>query len=253
MSLNADPGWLRWTPRAVQPTDVAGEFDAAAGTYDGLVGASPGYHEQLRLSAKRMQLPRGGAGLRLLDVGCGTGASTAALLAAAPEATIIGVDASAGMLEQARAKSWPSTVSFVHAPAEDLDEGGLQEPFDGIFAAYLVRNLADPDSVLRTLRDLLRPGAPLAVHDYSLSGSLASKALWTAVCWGVIIPLGGVRSGRTVLYRYLWRSVLRFDRAVVLVARLRRVGFTHVTADPVPGWERTIVHTFIARCGGDTA
>lgn len=256
MSVNAE-GWLRWGPRAVQPTDVTGEFDAAAVTYDGLVGASPGYHEQLRLSAQRMRLPGNGAGLRLLDVGCGTGASTAALLAAAPEATIIGVDASAGMLEQARAKNWPSTVSFLHAPAEDLaealDEAGVQELLDGIFAAYLVRNLTDPDVVLGTLRDLLRPGAPLAVHDYSLSGSLASQALWTAVCWGVIIPLGRVRAGRTVLYRYLWRSVLRFDRAAVLVARLRRVGFTHVRADPVPGWERTIVHSFIARRGGGTA
>lgn len=242
--------------RSVRLTDVPGEFDAAAGAYDGLVGASPGYHEQLRLSARRMQLSGGGAGLRLLDVGCGTGASTAALLAAAPDATIIGVDASAGMLEQARAKAWPSTVSFLHAPAEALTqalgEAGLAGPFDGIFAAYLVRNLADPDPVLGTMRDLLRPGAPLVVHDYSLSGSLGSKVLWTAVCWGVIIPLAKVRSGRTALYRYLWRSVLRFDRATALVTRLRRLGFTQVKVDPVPGWERTIVHTFVTRCGGMT-
>lgn len=244
------------SPRAV-PTDLAGEFDAAAGSYDSLVGASPGYHQHLQLSARRMQLPDDGAGLRLLDVGCGTGASTAALLAAAPEATIIGVDASAGMLAQARAKSWPSTVSFVHAPAERLaealDRAGWQGPFDGVFAAYLVRNLADPDPVLETLRDLLRPGAPLAVHDYSLSGSLVSQALWTAVCWAVIIPLARMRSGRTALYRYLWRSVLRFDRAGALVTRLRRVGFTRVRVDPVPGWERSIVHTFVARRGGRTA
>lgn len=242
------------SPRPLRPTDVPGEFDVAAGTYDGLVGASPGYHEHLRLSALRMQLPGNGAGLRLLDVGCGTGASTAALLAAAPKATIVGVDASAGMLEQAREKSWPSTVSFVHAPAETLVDAlegeGVAGPFDGILAAYLVRNLADPDPVLGTLCDLLRPGAPLAVHDYSLSGSLGSQALWTAVCWGVIIPLARIRSGRTALYRYLWRSVLRFDRAEALVARLYRVGFTRVRADPVPGWERTIVHTFVARRAG---
>lgn len=245
------------SPRAVQPTGLAGEFDAAAASYDGLVGASPGYHEHLRLSALRMQLPDGGAGLWLLDVGCGTGASTAALLAAAPEATIIGVDTSAGMLEQAGAKSWPSTVSFVHAPAEELTEAlhraGWPGPFDGVFAAYLVRNLADPDPVLETLRDLLRPGAPLAVHDYSLSGSLGSQALWTAVCWAVIIPLARIRSGRTALYRYLWNSVLRFDRAGALVARLHRVGFTHVRVDPVPGWERSIVHTFVARRSAATA
>lgn len=242
--------------RPLQPADVPGEFDVAAGVYDGLVGASPGYHEQLRLSARRMQLPGRGAGLLLLDVGCGTGASTAALLATAPEATIIGVDASSGMLERARAKSWPATVSFVHAPAEALVEAladaGVQRPFDGILAAYLVRNLADPDPVLAALHDLLRPGAPLAVHDYALTGSLGSQALWTAVCWGVIIPLARIRSGRAALYRYLWRSVLRFDRAAALVARLHRVGFTTVRAEAMPGWERSIVHTVVARHGGDT-
>ncbi|MQA16532.1 MAG: methyltransferase domain-containing protein [Pseudonocardiaceae bacterium] len=239
------------SPRAVRRPDVPGEFDAAAGSYDGLVGASPGYHEHLLLSARRMQLPGRGAGMRLLDLGCGTGASTAALLAAAPEATIVGVDASAGMLEQARAKSWPSTVSFVHAPAEGLADAGVRGPFDGVFAAYLVRNLADPDPVLGELRDMLRPGAPLAVHDYSLSGSLGSRVFWTAVCWAVIIPLAGVRSGRTALYRYLWRSVLRFDLAAELVTRLHRIGFVDVRADPVPGWENTIVHTFVARHAGD--
>ena len=31
-------------------------------------------------------------------------------------------------------------------------------PFDGILAAYLMRNLADPDAQLRAFRALLRPG-----------------------------------------------------------------------------------------------
>lgn len=129
--------------------DVPDAFDAGADAYDVLVGANPGYHEHLRLSAQRMQLPDGGAGLRLLDIGCGTGASTAALLDAAPRAEIVAVDGSAGMLAQARAKSWPSTVSFVHSRAEGLAEAGVTGPFDGILAAYLVRNLDDPDPVLR--------------------------------------------------------------------------------------------------------
>ena len=61
--------------------DVPDAFDAGADAYDGLVSANPGYHDHLRLSAQRMQLPDEGRGLRLLDIGCGTGASTAALLA----------------------------------------------------------------------------------------------------------------------------------------------------------------------------
>ena len=49
--------------------------------------------------------PDDGRGLRLLDAGCGTGASTAALLAAAPEAEIVAVDASAGMLDAGQGKA----------------------------------------------------------------------------------------------------------------------------------------------------
>ena len=119
--------------------------------YNRLVAVSPGYYRNLARSARRMQLPGGGAGLHLLDLGCGTGASTLALLAAAPRARITAVDASAGMLAKARQADWPQRVSFVHAPVEQLASAGVQGPFDGILAAYLVRNLPDPDPVLATL------------------------------------------------------------------------------------------------------
>ena len=227
--------------------DVPGEFDAAAPSYDRLVSASPGYHHNLARSARRMDLPGDGTGLHLLDLGCGTGASTAALLAVAPRARITAVDASAGMLAQARKADWPSTVTFVHSRAEELPAAGIPGPFDGIFAAYLVRNLPDPDPALAGLRELLAPGAPLAVHDYALDGRARSRAIWTAVCWTVIIPAGKVATGRAALYRYLWRSVLRFDTAGALAGRLHRHGLADIRIATMPGWERGIVHTVVAR------
>lgn len=227
--------------------DVTDEFDAAAASYDRLVGASPGYHDNLARSARRMELPGDGAGLHLLDLGCGTGASTAALLTVAPRARITAVDASAGMLAQARKADWPSTVTFVHSRAEELPAAGIHGPFDGIFAAYLVRNLPDPDPALAGLRELLAPGAPLAVHDYALDGRARSRAIWTAVCWTVIIPAGKVATGRASLYRYLWRSVLRFDTAHALAGRLHRHGLADIRIATMPGWERGIVHTVVAR------
>jgi ubiquinone/menaquinone biosynthesis C-methylase UbiE len=229
------------------PIDVTREFDAAAARYDRLVGASPGYHRNLARSARRMQLPGSGAGLHLLDLGCGTGASTLALLAAAPHARITAVDASAGMLAQAREANWPARVSFVHARAEELAAAGVQGPFDGIFAAYLVRNLPDPDPVLAGLRAALAPGAPLAIHDYTLDGRVRSRAIWTAVCWTVIIPAGKAVTGRAGLYRYLWRSVLRFDTVDALATRLRGHGLVAPQIATMPGWEHGIVHTVVAR------
>lgn len=225
------------------PAAVPAAFDAAASYYDRLVGLNPGYHAALRRAAGALGL-RNGAGLRVLDLGCGTGASTAALLAVAPQAEIIAVDASTGMLDRARAKSWPDSVRFVHARAEQVADA-VSGPFDAVFAAYLVRNLPDPDPVLHTVRDLLRPGAPLVVHEYSVRDSLARTAIWTAVCATVIIPSGYAVTGDGRLYTYLWRSVLRFDGAAAVRERLRRTGFTGVRTEPATGWQRGILHTFV--------
>lgn len=228
---------------------VPNAFDAGAAAYDGLVGANPGYLDHLRLSAERMRdagnWSASGRGLRLLDAGCGTGLSTAALLAVAPEAEIIGVDGSAGMLAEASAKTWPSSVRFVHSRIEDLSAAGVDGPFDGIFAAYLLRNLPDPDTQLQTFRDLLRPCAPLGVHEYSVRDSKVATAVWNAVCWTVIIPIGRRRTGDASLYRYLRRSVNEFDGAAAFRDRLTRTGFRDVSSATVPGWQRDIVHTFI--------
>lgn len=229
---------------------MARSFDVHARSYDRLVGANPGYHEHLRMTTRRMGLPNGGAGLRLLDLGCGTGASTAALLDAAPAAEITAVDASAEMLAQARRKTWNAPVRFIHGDAENLASNGIVGPFDGILAAYLLRNLVDRDAALRRFRALLRPGAPLAVHEYSVRDSLRSRAVWTAVSWGVIIPMGRLRTGSSDLYRYLWRSVLDFDGVGRFSERMAAAGFEDVRVQTVPGWQQHIVHTFLGRRPG---
>ncbi len=224
--------------------EVPGSFDVAAKDYDVLTGLNPGYHRALRTSAQALGLPRRGAGLRVLDLGCGTGASTAALLDVAPEARIVAVDASAGMLARARAKRWPDTVTFVRSRVEDLDVHG---PFDAVFAAYLVRNLPDPDTTLKSIRSLVKPGAPLVVHEYSVRDSPLRTAIWTAMCGLVVVPAGWLLTRDRALYTYLWRSVLRFDGASALRDRLRRNGFVAVHSRPLAGWQLGVVHTFIGR------
>lgn len=243
--------WNRRAPfdRRRETGGVPAAFDQDATSYDRLVGANPGYDAHLRLSARRLGLS--GPGLRLLDVGCGTGRSTAALLAVHPDAEIVAVDASAEMLAAARAKPWPASVRFVHARAEDLPATlaalGEDRPVDGLLAAYLVRNLPDPDAGLAVLADRLAPGAPLVVHEYSVADSAVARAVWTTVCWLIIIPLGWRVTGDPALYRYLWRSVLAFDGVTRLARRLREAGLVDVRVEPVDGWQRGIVHSVVGR------
>ncbi|MGW2228221.1 class I SAM-dependent methyltransferase [Streptomyces formicae] len=225
--------------------DLARAFDDAAPAYDLLTALNPGYRTDLLRSARRLRLSEKGAGLHVLDLGCGTGASTRALLKAAPAARITAVDASAGMLRRALAKPWPGRVRFQHLTAEELAMAE-QGPFDAVFAAYLFRNVTDPDQILASVRSSLRPGGRLAVHEYSLSGSAIHRAVWTAVCQGVIIPAGTL-TGDPNLYRHLRRSVLDFDSAPQFAERLARAGFTGVRTLPVGGWQTGIAHTFLAR------
>ncbi|GGZ47752.1 methyltransferase domain-containing protein [Streptomyces subrutilus] len=221
-------------------------FDRAAPRYDLLVAASPGYHGHLRRSARRLGLPDAGRGARVLDLGCGTGASTAALLSAAGRARVTGVDASPGMLERAAAKSWPPGVAFVRGSADRLGEAGVEGPFDAVFAAYLMRNVPDPDRTLAGVREVMAPGARIAVHEYALGGKPLHRAVWTAVCRAVIMPLGRA-GGDAGLYEHLWRSVLGFDTAPEFAARMRAAGFRDVRVLPLPGWQTGITHTFVGR------
>jgi ubiquinone/menaquinone biosynthesis C-methylase UbiE len=233
--------------RAREAAVVPAAFDQDATSYDRLVGANPGYLDHLRLSARRLALPDDGAGLRLLDVGCGTGLSTQALVETYPAAEIVAADASAEMLAQAQAKTWPDTVRFVHSRAEELAAHGVEGPFDGILAAYLLRNLPDVTAGVKDLHGLLAPGAPLAVHEYSVADSARARATWTAVCWAIIIPLGWRVTGDASLYRYLWKSVLHFDGISRLTGRLRDAGLDDVRVEPVDGWQKGIVHTILGR------
>jgi ubiquinone/menaquinone biosynthesis C-methylase UbiE len=241
-----------------QTTDVPSAFDDAASTYDLMVRLNPGYHRHLAAAAKALVdcLPcTGRQVLRVADLGAGSGASTLALvrsLASLPlPAGVVGVDASAQMLAQAESKRWPSGVSFVHGRAEELDrckqDWGLSEPLDGVFAAYLFRNVVDRDAVLSAVFDLLAPGGVLVTQEYSVVGSRHAPKIWSAVCWLVVIPLAYLTSRQTSLYRYLWRSVQAFDSVPTFTDRLHRAGFVDVEVRTVSGWQRDILHTFRAR------
>jgi ubiquinone/menaquinone biosynthesis C-methylase UbiE len=224
-------------------------FDRAAGRYDLMTRLNPGYHRHLRAAAGSLaERLRGRGDLTLVDLGCGSGSSTAALVEALPGARVVGVDASDGMLRQARGKAWPAGVAFVHATAEQLPALGLP-PAQGVLAAYLFRNVpaAGRDDVLGVVREQLEPGGWLVVQEYSVAGRRRASIVWTLVCWLVVVPLAFVLRARPCLYVYLWRSVREFDSTDAFSARLAAAGFTDLVRLDVDGWQRGILHTWVAQ------
>ena len=123
----------------------------------------------------------------------------------------------------------------------------FEGPFDGILMAYGIRNVPDRDTCLANLFDLLRPGARLCIHEYSVADSRVAQLVWNAVTLGVIIPSGWVTSPGSDIYRYLRRSVLEFDGIAGFEQRLSRAGFVDARTEPMDGWQRGVTHTFRAR------
>ncbi|MCJ0872007.1 trans-aconitate 2-methyltransferase [Streptomyces sp. AP-93] len=102
----------------------------------------------------------------IVDLGCGTGAGTFALLDRFPEAHVTAVDSSAPHLQRLREKACARGVEDrVRTVQADLDETewpDLGTP-DLVWASASMHHMADPDRALRTVRELLAPGGLFAV------------------------------------------------------------------------------------------
>ena len=222
---------------------LADEFDSVAQRYDLLQRLNPGYRTHLSWSARRLRAP---SRARILDLCCGTGLSTEAIVACYPDAEVTGLDLSAGMLAVARKKPALRHVRFVQGDAMDLAASGVSGPYDAVLMAYGIRNVPDPDLCLARLREHLAPGGRIAFHEYLVRGSVVHSAIWNAVANAIIIPLGKLATGNAEIFRYLKESVNQFDGLADFEARLRRAGFGAVNTEPMNGWQRGIVHTVLA-------
>ena len=222
---------------------LANEFDLVAARYDLLQRLNPGYRTHLLWSARRLQAP---ARARILDLCCGTGLSTEAIVACYPDAEVTGLDLSPGMLAVARKKPALRHVRLVQGDAMDLVGSGVSGPYDAVLMAYGIRNVPDPDLCLARLREQLHPGGRIAFHEYLVRGTVVPRAIWNVVANAIIIPLGKLATGHGEIFRYLKESVNQFDGLEAFEARLRRAGFSEVQSQHMNGWQRGIVHTVLA-------
>jgi SAM-dependent methyltransferase len=103
-------------------------------------------------------------GERILDVGCGCGATILALAQrVAPGGSVVGVDISEPMLEIARNRPRPAdnlAIEFRNADAQASDLG--RGVFDAAFSRFGVMFFSDPAAAFANIRAALKPGGRLA-------------------------------------------------------------------------------------------
>lgn len=119
------------------------------------------------------------AGRRWLDVGCGTGALTAAVLASADPDRVVGMDPSEGFLTGARARTGTSRATFCAADARALPVP--DRCFDAVVSGLAVNFVPDPGRALAELARVVRPGGVVAgyVWDYA-DGMAMMRRFWDA-------------------------------------------------------------------------
>lgn len=143
-------------------------------------------------------LPHLRPGLRLLDLGCGSGTITADLAQrVGPEGSAVGVDVEASVLQSAAAHA--ASRGVVNATFVEGSAYALPFPdgtFDVVHAHQVLQHLSDPVSALREALRVLKPGGFLAARDsdyscFSWSPRVPGLDAWHALYRRIATKNGG--------------------------------------------------------------
>jgi SAM-dependent methyltransferase len=105
-----------------------------------------------------------GAGEKILEVGCGTGAQTVILAANSPHAGFTSIDLSAVSVKRAREKARRLAVTNVEFRVADVYRLPFQDhSFDHGFVCFLLEHLNNPQGALEELMRVIQPGGTLTV------------------------------------------------------------------------------------------
>jgi demethylmenaquinone methyltransferase/2-methoxy-6-polyprenyl-1,4-benzoquinol methylase len=168
---------------------------------------------------------------KVLDICCGTGDMTLALLRRRPENAepVVAADFSPQMLVRARTK-------LAGRPAEVIEADALHLPFAGgsldlITTAFGFRNLANYSAGLAEFFRALGPGGEVGILDFSEPSGVVGR-LFRFYFRHVLPWIGGLISRDGGAYGYLPESVEKFPPPLAMVELMRVAGFVEVSWTP---------------------
>ena len=213
-------------------------IDAIAPRYDLLNHVLSANVDRLwwRRTARRFRAVLAAPDAAVLDICCGTGDMTMALLKLRPQGArpILAADFARGMLSRGAKKfgagetgkpyAVPLEADALHLP---LHSGSL----DLIVTAFGFRNLANYEAGLREFNRVLKPGGQLGILDFSEPGGLLGKAY--AVYFRRVLPaVGRAICGKDGPYSYLPASVGNFPPPQEMLRLMRATGYEECAWQP---------------------
>lgn len=216
------------------PSRIAGMFDSIAPRYDLLnhvlsAGMDRGWRERAVVA---LGLEPGD---RALDLCTGTADVAIAIARRENGVAVVGVDFAGAMLSIGLAKVREAglgpRVSLVRGDAAGIPLS--DETCDAAAIAFGIRNVAEPERVLKELARVLRPGARLAILEF---GQPRIPGIRTMYGWyfRYVLPfVGRFVSKHRSAYSYLPASVGTFPPAPEFVRIIGSNGFKDVQAVPL--------------------
>jgi demethylmenaquinone methyltransferase/2-methoxy-6-polyprenyl-1,4-benzoquinol methylase len=226
------------TDEASAAAAVREMFDSIAPRYDLLNHMLSANVDRLwwRRAARRFRATLSNPDAAILDICCGTGDMTMALLKLRPPGArpIVAADFSRAMLERAAKKfagrgpglprAVPLEADALHMPLESAS-------LDLVVSAFGFRNLANYEAGLREFHRVLKPGGQLGILDFSEPGGLVGKAY--AVYFRRVLPaIGRAVYGKAGAYNYLPVSVGNFPPPPQMLGLIRSAGYEQCAWQP---------------------
>jgi trans-aconitate 2-methyltransferase len=163
-----------------------------------------------------LQLVQRRAGLRVIDLGCGTGELTRRLADALPESDVLGLDSSPEMLAQASTRARPG-LRFETGTIE-----AVTGEWDVIFSNAALHWVDDHRALLPRLFALLRPGGQLVVQvpsNYShptlaLIVEIAGAEPFAQALhgWNRVMPVLSIEEYAELLYKLGSEDITVFEK-----------------------------------------
>jgi SAM-dependent methyltransferase len=152
--------------------------------------------------------------IRILDAGCGTGVGTEYLVHLNPQASVVGIDLSAGALEVATERcrrSGADRVEFHHLSLYDAEQ--LDGEFELINCVGVLHHLPDPIRGIQSLAPKLAPGGLMHIFVYAELGRWEIQLMQKAIALLQGNQRGDYRDG-VQLGRQLFESLPEDNRLV---------------------------------------
>jgi demethylmenaquinone methyltransferase/2-methoxy-6-polyprenyl-1,4-benzoquinol methylase len=218
-------------------------FDAIAPRYDLLNHVLSANVDRLwwRRTARRFRAVLARHDAAILDICCGTGDLTMALLRHRPRGAqpILAADFSRAMLSRGAQKF--SARGAVPLEADALHLPLKPQSLDLIVTAFGFRNLANYEAGLREFHRVLKPGGQLGILEFSEPGGLIGKAY--AVYFHRVLPaigrmiVGSILRGSAPVsndspYNYLPASVGKFPAPAEMLDLMRSAGYVDCVWQP---------------------